>query len=354
MLGRPGAEGRAHVHGHFIFDREGYSPDLFLRLKEQRIAILTYHKHPGPDWPQGEFHSRLLTHPNGETSTVLLAERGTRLRNGLWVREVRRLDERGHQSSILSTDYHSDLAVAAASMFARWHQEKFFKYMRQHHGLDRLVEYGTSPLPDTTRLVNPAWRALDSQVRSAAAKLSRLQAAFAGSIQRAADSSPAAAARHERKQGATLEAIEAKQAELDALKAQRKATDKHIELKDLPEEQRVSQLRAARKHFVDTIKLIAYRAETCLVQLVRETLRRSDDARSFVRALMQTTINLRPEPDRGKLRVEIHGLTNPVHDAVLDTLCAELNTTETHYPGTDLRLRYLPVRSSSFTGGQDV
>lgn len=33
-----------------VFDREGYSPDLFARLEEeQRIAILTYHKHPGAD-----------------------------------------------------------------------------------------------------------------------------------------------------------------------------------------------------------------------------------------------------------------------------------------------------------------
>ena len=34
-----------------IFDREGYSPDLFAWLwTEHRIAILSYHKHPGPDW----------------------------------------------------------------------------------------------------------------------------------------------------------------------------------------------------------------------------------------------------------------------------------------------------------------
>jgi len=45
-------------------------------------------------------------------------------------------------------------------------------------------------------------------------------------------------------------------------------------------------LRAGRKHFIDTIKLISYRSETALVHLARETLRRSDDARSFVRGLM--------------------------------------------------------------------
>ena len=31
-------------------------------------------------------------------------------------------------------------------MFARWNQENFFKYMREHYRLDRLVEHGISPV----------------------------------------------------------------------------------------------------------------------------------------------------------------------------------------------------------------
>lgn len=129
-----------------IFDREGYSPDLFARLKARRIAILTYHKHPGADWAPEEFAEQTLTHPNGETSTLPLAERGTCLPNGLWVREVRCLSESGHQTAILSTDYRSRLERCALAMFARWNQENFFKYMREHYGLDRLIEYGISPV----------------------------------------------------------------------------------------------------------------------------------------------------------------------------------------------------------------
>lgn len=337
-----------------VFDREGYSPELFETLKAERIAILTYHRHPGPDWAQDEFAPRNITHPNGESSTLQLAERGTRMSNGLWVRELRRLDKTGHQTSILSTDYRSDLTTAAASMFARWNQENFFKYMRQHYGLDKLVEHGTSPIPETTRLVNPAWRALDSQVRSRSAKLTRQRAAFAAHTLRPEQSSPAAAARHEQKKGAALSALEATTSKLESLKTQRKATPKHVELRELPPAQRFEQLRGARKHFIDTIKLIAYRAETALVQLARETLTRRDDARSFVRGLFSTTINLRPDHSRGELRIELQGQANPIHDVAVAALCSELNATETHYPGTKLRLNYVPLRSSRFPGGQDV
>jgi hypothetical protein len=70
-------------------------------------------------WNPGEFTPQTLTHPNGEKSTLQLAERGTRLTNGLWVREIRALSETGHQTAILSTDYRSDLARSAATMFAR-------------------------------------------------------------------------------------------------------------------------------------------------------------------------------------------------------------------------------------------
>jgi hypothetical protein len=347
------AEPRSHRFT-LIFDREGYSPDLFARLQAQRIAILTYHKHPGPDWEPGEFAQQTISHANGEKSRLQLAERGTRLSNGLWVREIRALSENGHQTAILSTDYRSELHRCAAAMFARWNQENFFKYMREHYGLDRLVEHGISPLPETTRLVNPHWRTLDSLVRRTSAELSRARATFAAHTLGAQESEPSIAARHEEKKGAALSSLHHKQGQLEDLKSQRKATPKYVELKDLPPEQRVAQLRSGRKHFIDTIKLIAYRAETALVQIARETLCRHDDARSFVRSLFASSVNLRPDPAQGELHVQIHGQANPIHDATLAAMCRELNNAEILYPGTNLRLVYSPLRSSVFPAGQDV
>ena len=337
-----------------IFDREGYSPPLFARLEEQRIAILSYHKFPGEDWPASEFSEQKTTLQNGESVTLLLAERGTQLSNKHWVREVRRLDAKGHQTSILSTDYRSEITRQAAAMFARWSQENFFKYMRQHYGLDRLVEHGTSALPESTRLVNPAWRTLDSQVRKTAAELSRDRAKFSAHILSTEQNEPEKAAAHEVKKGIALAQIQTQQTRLTELKTQRKTQPKHIELRDLPEGQKVAQLRAGRKQFIDTIKLIAYRSESALVQVAREKLTRPDDARSLIRGLMQTAANLRPDYERKELHIQLHGQTNPMQDAVVNHLCEELNATETHYPGTDLRMIYTPLRSAPFPAGQDV
>jgi hypothetical protein len=162
-----------------VSDREGYSPHFFAQMKEERIAVLTYHKFPGELWPEQEFRPYQISLVNGEQVSMEMAERGVKLSNDLWVREVRHRSEKGHQSSILSTDYRSDLTRVAVAMFARWCQENFFKYMRQHYNLDRLIEYGTEAIPDTTRAINPAWRQLDSQIRRQHGLLSRELVQFA-------------------------------------------------------------------------------------------------------------------------------------------------------------------------------
>jgi hypothetical protein len=153
-----------------VFDREAYSPEFFAEMKARRIAILSYRKYPGEDWPVEEFVDTSVRLASGEEVTMRLAERGTMLSNRLWVREVRKLSEGGHQTSILSTNYQADYTLLAVSMFARWSQENFYKYMRQHYGLDRLAEHGTEPVPDPIRTVNPAWRRLDAPVPPRAKK----------------------------------------------------------------------------------------------------------------------------------------------------------------------------------------
>src|SRR2546428_12845880 len=88
-----------------------------------------------------------------------LSERGTRLSNDLWLRQVRKLTDSGHQTAMLTTNFSAPMPVLAASMFARWCQENFFRYMREQYGLDRLVENGTEPVPAITQGVKPQWRA---------------------------------------------------------------------------------------------------------------------------------------------------------------------------------------------------
>jgi hypothetical protein len=320
-----------------VFDREGYSPELFSELFAKRIAILTYHKFPKDDWPVEQFVAHRVELAAGQTVTMKLSERGSRLSNHLWLREIRKLTDSGHQTAMLTTNFSAPMPVLAASMFARWCQENFFRYMREQYGLDRLVEYGTEMVPDITTVVNPQWRRLDSQVRSKIGQRQRLHARF-GAMALSEGLSEDELQTYQRRKGELQEQIQYMDVEINGLKEQRKKTDHHIAVKSLPEEERFTRLRTERKHFLDTIKMIAYRAETSLVSILREHLARSDDARTLVRQIFETEADLLPDVTNKTLTVRIHHLTQAAHDQVLEKLCDALNETQTVFPATDLTL----------------
>jgi hypothetical protein len=321
-----------------VFDREGYSPELFEQMGKKRIAILTYHKFPRQDWRSEEFQRHSVELAGGETVTMQLAERGTQLSNKLWLREIRKLTESGHQTSILTTNFQVPMTALAVSLFARWSQENFFRYMREHFGLDRLIEYGTEPIPDAISVVNPAWRKLDSQIRSKAGQRHRIAAQF-GALALSEDPAESEVQGFQQRKGHLQEEIQVLDSEIDNLKQLRKKTEHHIAVKSLPEEDRFTRLRTERKHFIDTLKMIAYRAETSMASLLREQLARGgDDARALLRQIFQAEADLTPDLAAHTLTIRLHHLTQAAHDQAIEALLTELNATQTLFPGTNLTL----------------
>ena len=139
---------------------------------------------------------------------------------------------------------------------------------------------------------------------------------------------------------------------LEALKVQRKTTAKHVAIKDLPEEDRFSQLQADKEHLVDTIKMIAYRAETALARLAAEKLSRADeDARAWVRGLFQSAVDLRPDTQAKTLTVRVHRQATAAQDLALEHVGAELTATKTTCPGAELRLVFQQVGSGQLHAG---
>jgi hypothetical protein len=320
-----------------VFDREGYSPDLFEELEQRRIAVLSYHRYPRGDWAVEEFQEQTVNLVNGEQVKMKLAERETRLPKGLAIREVRKLGAQGEQIAIVTTHRRLAMGKVAASLFARWGQENFFRYMRQHYALDALCEFGSEAISDTEITVNPAWRTLNREVRKRHSALRKERARFAA-VSLTEPLSEPGVARYSHGQAQQQEKIEHLERELEQLKQQRKAQPPHIPVKDLPDKDRFTRLPAERKHFLDTVKMIAYRAETSMVSIVREKLGRSDDARSLLLQIFQTEVDLVPDLTESTLTVRLHHLTQASHDNVARHLCEQLNATETIFPDTQLRL----------------
>jgi hypothetical protein len=327
-----------------IFDREGYSPDFFAEMEAKKIAILSYHKYPDQDWPVEEFTAQQVKLAGGETVAMELAERVTALSKKLQVREIRKRSQNGHQVAIVSTHRSLEMGRLAAAMFARWSQENFFKYMREHYGLDRLVEHGVGPVPETVLVVPEERRRLDNKIRTLTAQMNRCNAQF-GSVSVNGPMEAQAMARYEKQKTELLQQREEIKQDLDKLKAERKLAPKRIAIKDLPEKERFQRLLPERKHLLDTIKMIAYRAETSMMHVLRERLARHNDGRSLVRRIFETEVDLVPDLTAKTLTVRLHCLAHDAQDVAVTYLCEQLNATETVFPGTDLRMVYEQIGS---------
>ena len=328
-----------------VFDREGYSPEFFSEMWHQhRIACICYHKFPGKAWPETWFVERQVQMPNGETVSMCLAEMGSLVgsgKNKIWMREVRKLTESGHQTSLISTAYDLDHRELSARMFTRWCQENFFRYMIQHFEIDSLIEHGTTDLSGTQNVVNPAWRGLDKQKRSVQTKLTRCKARFAElTLHRVTEKDPKKYQKWRRLKAQLLENIEQYDNELQQLKSQLKQIARHISWDELPEPDKFQGLATGRKRFLDTIRMIAYRAETAMVGLVTEATVNSTAGRRLMQDLFDSQADILPDTTTQKLRIRVHRSARPATDRLLTKLFDKLNQGELIYPGTQLQLVY--------------
>jgi hypothetical protein len=147
-----------------------------------------------------------------------------------------------------------------------------------------------------------------------------------------------AAEKYQNRQTQLQQIIEALEQELEVLKQQRKKLPSHVTLGELPPAERFQQFSRAKKHLVDTIKMVAYRTETALAMSLRAHMARTDDARALLREIFVTAADLSPDEAASTLTVNLHHLSNACSDQLASQLAQELNATETIFPGTQLRL----------------
>lgn len=328
-----------------VFDREGYSPDFFKRMwNDHRVACMTYHKHPGENWSEKDFQEHKVTMGNGEVVKMKLAEQGTLAGSGkkkCWVREIRKLTKSGHQTSIISTAYELSNGDLAVSMFSRWTQENFFRYMMQHFAIDALQEYGIEDISETEEVVNPDWRSLDSQRQSLNNKLRYRNAKFGNLILKSeSENNDKQYSKWIKEKAELLEDIEKLKRELEKVKTDIKNVPRKIKISELDEKDKFQRLLPDKKRLMDTIKMIAYRAETSMAKLMVDDTVDMSKARSLLQALYKTEADIVPDYEKKRLRIRVHNCYQPSANKNIKKLLDKINKVETKYPGTELYLFY--------------
>jgi len=322
-----------------VFDREGATHSLLAALWEKRIGAITYRKNVKDVWPEDEFLEIDVPVPGGGNTRMKLAKRESSLTAGkasIPVIEVRRLTTTGHQTAVITSAQRIGTVTVASRMFSRWCQENFFAYMMEHYDIDGLLQYGTESLPGTLLVVNPEWRTLDKAAKASLQGMRNLQAKLGAdkelddgtNIQDKAD---------------LLQEIQSAEVELERLRAQRKETPRKVPLESLPKEQQPTKLLPLNKQLADTVKMIAYRAETALVALVRRQLNKENEARALVRELLVSAADIEPNETERTLTIRIHRMACPVHDRAIEALLKELTEQDFCHPETGVRMIFVLV-----------
>ena len=325
-----------------VFDRGGWSPKLFQQILAAGFDILTYRKDPQRRVPKRLFQT-YKSNSEGGSKSYTLADQNVRLRlprrKQLTLRQVTRLADDGrHQTPIITSRRDLSPVEVATRMFDRWHQENFFKYLREEYALDALVEYDVAPGDPLREVPNPVRRDIDNQIREARASLSELQAEYG----LAALNNPERARRTIRgfkiAHGKIGRAIRLALERLASLEARRAKIPTHLPVQRVVPGP-IVMLAPERQHVASLVKMVAYQAESELVRLVAPHYRRvEDEGRTLIQSALASSADI--EVADRELRVRLTPLSSPHRTAAIATLCEKLNAAAAVFPGTRLRLRF--------------
>jgi transposase len=322
----------------FVFDRGGYSPRLFQQILAAGFDLLTYRKGTSARIPRKAFRSQQAIVDGRKVSYVLADQEVRLLRGKLRLRQVTRRMDNGHQTPILTSRRDLSALPVAYRIFERWRQENFFKYLREEFALDALAEHAVEPDDPTREVPNPHWAALDAQRRQAHARLDRLQAEYGLEAFTNLEEQRRTMRGFKIAQGRLGRQIWEAWQRLVKLEARRNKVPRRVPVQSLSAEP-VVKLAPEIQHLTNLIKMVAYQAESDLLRTVAPHYRRVDDeGRTLIQSALASAADL--EVTDTELRVTLAPLSSPHRTRAIAALCEQLNTSNTRFPGSSLRLRY--------------
>ena len=334
-----------------VFDREGWSPENFHQWHEKKFDVLTYRKGKYEAWPENCFMDKKVkvsgkdvTYKLGERSIRILDEKkdrkGNVKRKEFWVREVRRLCDNKHQTSVITTRQDISITDVAVRMFSRWRQENFFRYMRHEFNLDHTPTY-TVEQADPERLVpNPRIKQKRKELAKLKGELSKLERDYGEKAMNNDESRCRTMRGFKIAEAETSKKIRRLHKSIKLLNATIKQLPNKVPVKEIVgSAEGVVRLEQERKVITDAVKLAGYRAETALLNVLEPFLNRHrEEGRDFLKTVFRASADIIPDDEKGQLVVRYYPLPNPRENRALSALCDVMTARKTIYPGTKLRL----------------
>jgi hypothetical protein len=324
----------------FVFDREAYEPGFFNWLWiTYKIAVITYRKYVNDLWDITNFKEIDIQVINHKIPMLLCDKKITL--QGYDFREVRKSSEQGHQTAIITTHPTLSIDLIASKMFSRWTQENFFKYLKSDFQLDKFWQYESEKANPNFLVTNPEYKKISNQIKTKKQKKNQLILKKDTKVDTMSKQKIEDLKHPNNAYTKLLEDIKQLQKEIDELYQTRKKIAPKIKLSELPEHLQYTQLKTEHKEFINLIKMVAYRAETALVQYLKPFYKDVlNDGRMLIKNLFTTPADIVPNYQNNTLTVKIAGMANPNQKKNIQLLFDELNLTETIFPNTNLMMKY--------------
>lgn len=317
-----------------VFDRGGYSGPAFRALTEQGVGFLTYLKgrKARRRFPADRFGRRwwAMDDPAGiggrHRHVYRVYERSTRVTGTGLVRTLVVKDGEA-QIPVLTNRAELPAAKAVHLLRMRWRQENSFKYLSTHYGIEQIIQYGATRVPDTRLVKNPARARLHRQIAALRATLVFQEADVGQAVVAGASASQAATPKTRR----AMHAIEQRLVRLEHRLTQ---TPAKVPARRVPGRTRQrATLKSDRHDLVTAVKLATYNAERLLA---RRFFRHYEDPRDWLttfRSLLHLSGTLSQLPN-GTIDVALRPPDTPRVRHALEAFLGELNAATPKMFGT--------------------
>jgi hypothetical protein len=211
--------------------------------------------------------------------------------------------------------------------------------MREEYALDHLVTNDVEPA-DVERLVpNPKKKEKRKQVKGLKRKLEMLKKEYGDkALQNNEARRPTMRGFNIANAGYKKKILELKK-QIEQSEIELKQIAGKIAVKQLLAEHEIVRLETERKMFTDGIKMICYRAETSLFNLIAPFFaRNNEEGRSFLKSVFQQPADIIPDKEKKIMNVRFHTMSSPRANRALKQLCDVMNQESYVYPGTQLKL----------------
>ncbi len=325
-----------------VFDRGGFSGDVFRWLTAEGIGFLTYLKGRATKRrvPAHRFGRRWWTF-EGRRRVYWCHERRTRVAKAGRLRTVLFRGSQDAQVPLLTNRADWPAPQLVHVLQCRWRQENSLKFLVEHYAIDQLIQYGADAERDARLVANPARRALRDRLTG----MHQALAAGEAELGRALAANPEGRRRTVRGLKIALAPLRRRVAalagQIGRLAIRLRHTPAQVPRTALEPRAQRAILQQDRRHLVTAIKVAAYDAERWLGQQFNQTYRQAKDYLTMTASLFQQpgTIHLAD----GVLQVRIIPPADRRAAAAFRALCTDLSARKLRWLNTDIRLHFEPA-----------